>query len=154
MLLFGIILGLIIGGYFVCDRYRKKIKLNMQMSDKHLEMFLLMNKWFMNKREGKNISDYLIEKGYQNVTIYGMGYIGKCLYEELKNENYEIKDLIDQNQIIKVKEKKVKSLNEQIEVADAIIVTAIYNFEEIEERLKDKFNIPILSLEDIIYKMV
>ncbi len=154
MLLFGIILGLIIGGYFVCDRYRKKIKLNMQMSDKHLEMFLLMNKWFMNKREGKNISDYLIEKGYQNVTIYGMGYIGKCLYEELKNENYEIKDLIDQNQIIKVNKKKVKNLNEQIEIADVIIVTAIYDFEEIEERLKDKFNIPILSLEDIVYKMV
>ena len=33
------------------------------MSDKHLEMFLLMNRWLQNEHKGKKIADYLREKG-------------------------------------------------------------------------------------------
>lgn len=124
-----------------------------QMSDKHLEMFLLMYKWLQNKEQKKSIADYLKKQGYQSAIIYGMSYLGKSLYRELKSENYEVKDLVDQAKHIKVDSREVKNLNDPIDTADVIIVTAIYNYEEIEKRLRKMFEMPVLSLDDVIYKM-
>ena len=101
----------------------------------------------------KSIGDYLRNIGIENVIIYGMSYIGKCLYEELEKEGFEISDIIDKKSNIYINKRKVKNLNEKIELADAIIVTAIYYFDELEIVLKNKFNIPIMAIDDIIYKM-
>lgn len=124
-----------------------------QLSDKHLEMFLLMNRWLQNKCAGKSIGGYLKNVGIENVIIYGMSYIGKCLYEELEKEGFEISDIIDKRSNININKRQVKNFNEKIEPADAIIVTAIYYFDELETVLKNKFNIPIIAIDDIIYKM-
>ncbi len=136
-----------------CYDQQKKVKSMRQLSDKHLEMFLLMNRWLQNKSAGKSIGDYLRNIGIENVIIYGMSYIGKCLYEELEKEGFEISDIIDKKSNIYINKRKVKNLNEKIELADAIIVTAIYYFDELEIVLKNKFNIPIMAIDDIIYKM-
>ncbi len=34
---------------------------------------------------------------------------------------------------------------------DAIIVTAIFDFDDIKKKCKEKLNCPIISLEDVIY---
>lgn len=147
----GMLIGFILGVNYKSKIYKSKIITISRMSDKHLEMFLLMNRWIWNERKGKKIADYLNEKRIYSVIIYGMGYIGKNLYEQLKNEKIEIMCLMDRNKDI-LMESKV-GLDDKKYNADAIIVTAIYDFEEIEEELKSKFNKPVISLADIIYKM-
>ena len=40
-----------------------------------------------------------------------------------------------------------------LETVDAVVVTAITFFDEIEERLSEKVDCPIISLEDILYEV-
>lgn len=150
---FWLIFGFFAGCIFSHKYYKEKVLANRRMSDKHLEMFLLMNRWFWNKRDGKKTSDYLREKGYQSVIIYGMGYIGECLYSELKDDGVDIKYLVDNGKQMNRDGNKIYSLSEQMNGADVVIVTPIYYFEELEEKLSLKFESTILSIADIIYRL-
>ena len=152
--LLGILFGLILGAILIKKNSEKKIIEIKCMSDKHLEMFLVMNKWFQNEHKGKTIVNYLNELGVKNISIYGVGYIGKTFYEYLKDKDFEIKYLIDQNNNCNIDGLQVKTIDDDIEeVTDIIIVTAIYYFEEIEDVLKKKFKCPVLSFADIVYKI-
>lgn len=136
-----------------CCRLKTKIKVEKCLSDKHLEMFLLMNKWFQKKREQKEIGTYLKNMGIQDVAIYGMGYLGRCLYEELERGNFEVKYIIDEKKDLDFQEIKVIQPSDEMETVGGVIVTSIYYFEDLKKELSLKFRSPILSLADIIYKM-
>ena len=47
----------------------------------------------------------------------------------------------------------VVSKDENLEEVDAVVVTAITFFDEIEEELSARLECPILSLEDILYEV-
>lgn len=42
---------------------------------------------------------------------------------------------------------------DKLDVVSAVIVTAVYYFDEIKEEMEKKISCPILSLEDILYEM-
>lgn len=149
----GMLFGMIIAWKQQEKIYKKKLKEISRMSDKHLEMFLMMDKWIQNEMEGKKISTYLRNNGFYNLTIYGMGYIGRTLYEYLKSEGFEINNLIDQSSFKRIDGMTIKKIDDEHVSTDAVIVTAIYYFEELEDKLKTKFKEPVLSLADIIYKV-
>ena len=44
-------------------------------------------------------------------------------------------------------------MDDELESVDAIIVTPIYYFEEIEGKLVEKVDCPIISIEDIMYEV-
>jgi len=48
---------------------------------------------------------------------------------------------------------EVVSLDKNIPPVDAVIVTAITYFDEIEEKLSKKISCPIISLEDVLYDL-
>ena len=149
--------GGIISGIYLCIYKIYKIKKNIYdikcERDKYWEMFLMMSAWMRNRQRGKLISDFLERKGFHEIDIYGLGDIGKNLYEELSYKNINVRYLIDRNKNIQIQGKTVKSLGDIDKSVDAVIITVIYNFEEIKEELAQKYNCPILSLADIIYKM-
>lgn len=147
-IIFEIVMGILI--YRIQKEKMLKIK---RERDKYFEMFLLMNTWVDNQHQGKKIVNYLNGKGFQSIAIYGMGYIGKRLYEELRREKIEIKYLLDQNKNIHIDDIFIKGIDDDIGGVDIIIVTAIYDFEEIKAMLKVKCECPVISLSDIIYKM-
>ncbi len=123
------------------------------MSEKHLALFQLMNKWVNIKQEGKNISNYLQTNNYNTIAIYGMSYVGETLINELKGSSIKIVCGIDQKAERIYSEIEVVSLDKNIPPVDAVIVTAITYFDEIEEKLSKKVSCPIISLEDILYDL-
>lgn len=131
----------------------KAIEQTKLLSNKHLELFLLMNQWVKVKQEGKNLSSYLEKKGYKRIAIYGMSYAGLTLYDELKGSDVEVAYGIDKNADSIYADIEVISMNESLKEVDAIIVTAISFFDEIEEELSQKINVPIISLEDIVFEV-
>lgn len=131
----------------------KAIEQTKLLSNKHLELFLLMNQWVKVKQEGKNLSSYLEKKGYKRIAIYGMSYAGLTLYDELKGSDVEVAYGIDKNADSIYADIEVISMNESLKEVDAIIVTAISYFDEIEEELSQKINVPIISLEDIVFEV-
>lgn len=123
-----------------------------EKSDKHLALFLMMNQWVKVKQEGKNLSSYFENHGYKKIAIYGMSYAGETLVNELKNSEIETAYGIDRKVGI-YSYIDVLSLDEQLPEVDAVVVTAITFFDEIEEALKDKVTCPVISLEDILYEV-
>ena len=128
----------------------KKMK---EYSDKHLAMFLLMNRWVKIKQDGKNLSEYFEKNGYKRIAIYGMSYIGETLVNELHDSKTKVVYGIDKEFDTLYCGVDIVSIEDEFESVDAIVVTAISYFDEIEEQLVEKINCPILSLEDIIYEV-
>lgn len=128
-----------------------KIEKMRDLSDKYLKLFFLMNQWVKVKQEGKNLAAYLAEKKYKRVAIYGMSYAGETLLEELKSTEVQVVYGIDNKADGIFADVEILRMEDSLEEVDAIIVTAITFFDEIEEKLRKKINCPIISLEDILY---
>lgn len=123
------------------------------MSDKHFALFLMMNQWVKVKQEGKNLSDYFERNGYKRIAVYGMSYAGETFVDELKESKIEVVYGIDQNAHSLYSDVDIVSTEDTLEDVDAVVVTAITFFDEIEEKLSQKLDCPIVSLEDVLYEV-
>lgn len=129
----------------------KAVETQREASSKHLRLFKMMNRWVEVKQEGKNLSDYFVKNGYRKIAVYGMHYAGERLVEELADSNIEIicgidRNIQDSNTII-----DIITIEDKIPEVDAVVVTAITFFDEIEQQLSRKVTCPVISLEDILY---
>ena len=123
------------------------------MSEKHLALFLMMNQWVAVKQEGKNLADYFEEQGYKSIAIYGMSYAGERLLEELKGSDIRVKYGIDKNAGNIFLDVNMVTMEDELKPVDAIVVTPIFFFDDIEEELSQKIDCPIISLEDVLYEV-
>lgn len=122
-------------------------------ADKHLALFLMMNQWVKVKQEGGKLSAYFEKEGYRKIAIYGMSYAGETLINELKGSDIQIAYGIDKNADALYTDIDVVTMEDELENVDAIVVTAITFFDEIEQKLSEKVDCPIISLEDILYEI-
>lgn len=129
---------------------RKSYEKSEKMSYKHLVLFLMMNQWVRLKQKGINIAEYFKKVGFYKIAVYGMSYVGETLLEELKGTEIEVVYGIDVKKDITGINVKIFSMDDFLEEVDAVIVTAITYFDEIQDKLSEKLNCPIVSLEDII----
>lgn len=146
-----ILSGAIFGVFAVIKFSDEKINKYRDMSDKHLALFLMMNQWVKVKQEGKNLAEYLKNKGYKSIAIYGMSYVGETLVNELRNTDIDVKYGIDKNAATIYADIDTVSMDEELDKVDVIIVTAIRSFDQIKKELSDKTDCPVVSLEDILY---
>lgn len=132
---------------------KKKIDTEQQYANKHLALFLMMNQWVKVKQEGKNLASWFEENGYKKIAVYGMSYAGETLVEELKNSNIQVAYGIDKKADTMYADVDIVSMDDPLDEVDAIVVTAITFFDEIEDQLCQKTECPIISLEDILYEV-
>lgn len=151
--LLALIGGISLGAVIADGRMRKEVKKKEDMSRKHLVLFLMMNQWVKVKQEGKHLASYFVKNGYQNIAIYGMSYAGEALLNELKGTEIQVAYGIDQNAGSVYSDIDIVSNESNLREVDAIVVTAITFFEQIEEMLADKVQCPVISLEDILYEV-
>ena len=143
----GVIIGVGTAGKVISGE-KDKIKV---MSDKHLDLFLMMTQWVKVKQEGKNLSTFFEKNGYRRIAIYGMSYAGETLVEELKGTDIQVAYGIDRNADSIYMGVDIISMEDDLKEVDAIVVTAITFFDEIEEKLSMKVLCPVISLEYILY---
>lgn len=147
------LIGAAAGVGFVKKNLGEKLTHAQQMSNKHLALFQMMNQWVKVKQEGKNLSSYFEKNGYRKIAIYGISYAGETLMEELKNTKVEVAYGIDKRADSLYADIDIVSMDDSLDEVDAIVVTAITFFDEIEEKLLEKVDCPIISLEDILYEV-
>lgn len=82
-----------------------------------------------------------------------MSYAGETLIDELKDTGIEVVYGIDQKADTIYADVEVLSMDDSLEDVDVVIVTAITFFDEIETKLSEKLDCPIISLEDILYEV-
>ena len=68
----------------------------------------------------------------------------------MKDSNIEVRYVIDKNAENIYADVEVKKPEDDLEEVDAVIVTAVFFFDEIEEQLEKSLDCPIISLEDIV----
>lgn len=136
-------------GYQKVKQHEQDFKV-IKKNEAILKMF---NQWLMIKQEGKSIASYFEANNFKRVAIYGMSYAGERLLDDLKGTGIEVAYAIDQNAERMFADVEVVTVDDVLEPVDAVIVTAIYFFDEIEEKLSDLIDCPIISLEDIIYEI-
>ncbi len=143
--------GVVIGAGMIKKIENKKFKKIYDKSQKHFELFRMMSQWVKVKQEGKNLSSYFESNGYKKIAVYGMSYAGETLINELQDTGIEVAYGIDKNADFISTDINVVSADDSLEEVDAIIITAITFFAEIKEKLSEKVDCPILSLEDVLY---
>lgn len=131
----------------------KNVDKKSQKVDKFKSYYNMLNQWLILKQEGKNLEQFFIDNDYNSIAIYGMGEMGNRLYEELKNTSIEVKYAIDKNAESTYSELEVLDVEDDLTPVDAIIVSAIFAFDEIEEKLTEVVDYPVVSLEDVVYEI-
>lgn len=126
----------------------------LQIMQKQLDRFnierQLLNKWLMLRDNNITLADYLEEKRYRNVAIYGYGLLGKHLLSELKKSQINVKCIIDINANGLNLEVPVKTPSDQFGEVEVVIVSNIHIFKNIESNLRKNYDGDIISLEDLI----
>lgn len=146
----------VFGGVILGIYIERKVKNQNQFSneaDKYLYLFLMMKQWVKIKQERKSLAQYLYGKGYKEIAIYGMGHVGEVLAEELLNSDVMVKYGIDRDTSKINMDFNVVTPDDKLDEVDAIVVTSITYFSEVEEMLSKKVNCPVISLEDILYEI-
>lgn len=151
------LIGSVIGGAIYSGQ--KFLKKETVSGKRYKTYYELVSQWLMNKNEDKNISNYFIKKGIKKISIYGMGTLAELFYEEMKKTDIEISYFIDRNTqelCYGLDNISIVDLDDIVnqEKVDAIIVTPIFDYDDIVLDLKGKgINETIISLESIIYEM-
>lgn len=140
--------------YFIHKSKKQKIDSLNNRIEVLSDHFQLLNHWLEFKNEGKSIVSYFEEKGYEHIAIYGMAELANRISEELCGSPICIDYGIDReicNSITRID--RVYFPDDDLPEADAIIVTPYSSFESIKNKLKEKVNCPIISLEEVIWSI-
>lgn len=110
----------------------------------------VLKRWVLRLLEGSRLSDELSGKGITTIYIYGYGELGKLLIRELADTKIHIEAVID---------RRAGQFNGdettviQLEKADhrlPVVVTAVYEYTEIEKKLKEFGFKKIYSLKQLL----
>ena len=100
--------------------------------------------------ENKNLSEYFLKNGYKKIAIYGMGRAGNTLVNELRSTEITVVYGIDKRADSLYADIDIFSIDDNLSAVDAVVVTAVTYYDEIQEQLLERMSCPIISLEDII----
>lgn len=109
----------------------------------------ILNAWLMLRNRGWRLEVYFIERQYRKVAVYGMGYLGDRLLEELADSEVDVMYGIDRKRV-SGKAVPIYSMEDSLPEADAIIVAVPHLFFEIKYDLQRKTDIPVVSLEEVL----
>lgn len=123
-------------------------------TEKFKKMFFIQNDWFLACCRGQTIAGYLRERQVKQVVIYGYGYLGKALYQNLKKSDIRIVYVIDKNADYLNASIPLHTLQDTLSPTDVVIVTLVSeNREKITAQLREKLESKIYWLEDIVSEL-
>lgn len=146
ILILGIALGIGI------DRVNLKKVLQEKEKDleRYRENFFVMGEWLTMFERKQTIVAALKKRGITNVGIYGMGILGSHLYKQLEKSEIKVTYLIDRNDIKGVYSAEVVKPNQILKNTDAVIVTPVYQFENIKRAIQEYNTMDVISLKTLI----
>lgn len=151
------ILGVIVGGIAGVISTVKFLEKRIVRKEKDVYRFHtyynMLRCWVTVKQKGKSIADYLNDKGYSKIAIYGMGEVGVLFLDELKGSSVQVKYGIDRNADERCADVEIVQPSKDMETVDAIVVSAVFAYDEIKDMLEEMVDCPILALDDLIYEV-
>lgn len=141
-----------VGAVNVYRREHRKLNMEEKTTRKDDAILKAYSHWLRRKQKGESFIDYFEKNGYKKIAVYGMHYLGDSLLSELEGSDIEVVCAIDKHAELRYTDIPLYKPEEEIPEVDAVVVTAFFFFDEIEEMMSDKVSCPIVSIEDIIYE--
>ncbi|RKM60409.1 glycosyltransferase [Butyrivibrio sp. CB08] len=146
----------IIKDYDIQSKFKKRAE-EWDICGKRLEKNMLdiraLSALLFQKNNQMLMGDYLESIGIHSVAIYGYGYLGRKLYDELRQSNICVSAVFDKNRCCK-DDSFFHELGDSISNIDAIIITVSNQYYEIANELRNLFLGRILSLHSIVFNEV
>lgn len=114
----------------------------------------LFDNWMILLEKGNCIVEYFEKNHIKVIAVYGYGNIGRHLITQLSETDVTVKYIIDKREGITVEGIDRYLLNDDYPEVDAIIITPILEYGQIEKELKNRVLGRIISVEDIIYELL
>lgn len=123
---------------------------NQHASPNHDAKIDELMKYFTERESSESLAEQLVNRGYHTIAIYGMGRLGRRLYEEVSDMVvYEI----DRNKEMVYGNVPIKNLDEEIYPVDLVVITAVWGMENIREALLDKIKCEVMTLDELFQKI-
>ncbi len=106
--------------------------------------------WVEAKYQGTKLEAYFAKRGYKSVAIYGYGPLAKLMISELRESSVEIAYILDKNKEKVESEYPVYCIEDNLPVADVIVIAATFSSGVIFKGLSDKGYSNVISIEEII----
>lgn len=119
---------------------------------KYKSYFYLMLEWMTILENGKLISDYLDEKGYTRIAVYGGRDMGEHLVKQIVERDISVAYIIDRSLSRFKYDIPIYTLEDQLPMVDAIIVTPIWDYDNIKTKLSAKVSCPIIPMDNLIVR--
>lgn len=124
---------------------------NQKTIDRYKGYWKILDEWLSIKEDKKSVSLYLKKKNITSIAIYGVGMLGRHLIKEIENSDIVIKYCVDRYLDIVDNKYKIYGMDEKLPHADAIIITATYDYDNIYSHIIKRFDGKIISLDDLIH---
>lgn len=147
-----VICGGIIGGMSQVFIYRKKREKSIKALRKAEVFYNLLDQWRSVEEAGVTLEELLLQRGYKKIAIYGIGKIGKHVFQDLKHGKIDVCYGIDKGINCIYQDVEIRNPLDDLSEVDAIIVTAVMEYKSIKLELEKKTSIPIISLEEILFE--
>ncbi len=113
----------------------------------------LMDHWMQKKENGVCLSQPLEKNGIHSIAIYGIGILGQHLYKDIKESEIQIKYFIDARRSGMQDGIEIVVPDHVMEDVDAIIVSVVYEYEDIKKKMQLYSSVPIISLEELVFEV-
>lgn len=151
----GLLAGALIGGYYIGHKYCLMLESARWQVNKNWAIIRLYDAWMMAKENSIGIDGYLSQKNISSIAIYGMDYRGIRLFHELKNTSIIIRYGVDRNPPTRIAGLDILHPDDMKNGrVDAVVVTAIFAFDEIKKDLESRGFTQIISLDEILYDLI
>lgn len=137
----------LVASWRLFDEYYKQCNNELKRYKSLYQLECLWREW---EKERKEFGVFLMRYSINTVAIYGMGRQGKLLYEALKKEGVEIRYAIDKKTIGNKGRLLILSPESELPEVDLVIVTVLYEYNLIAQKMRRKLDCPIISLEQIL----
>ncbi|MCM1425821.1 MAG: hypothetical protein NC118_04385 [Eubacterium sp.] len=144
-------IGAMAGALYEGIEQEKRMDKMEETTDKFRCFYHLLTQWLALKQDGKNLKEYFEINEYKTVAVYGMKELGERLVEELKDSGITIRYVVDKDINRIVTDLPKYTPDDALEKVDVMVVTAVYYYQDIEEKMSEKVDFPIISLEDVVY---
>ncbi len=122
----------------------------MNKEEKFRRMFQLCNKWIYLDNINKKFTDHVLLNQTSFISIYGLGNLGIRLIERLGKEGIGIKYGVDKKKDVLFTPFEVFDPSDSLPSTQLMIITPIYEMEEISNSLIENNIERLVSLEEII----
>lgn len=143
--------GVIVYVIICCKKIWNEYKKVLESRIKFRSYFRILDKWLKAVEQQSILETYFLENHFYTIAIYGMGIMGRHVFEELKDsKEIEILYTIDRNADQIDFSTNVLKIDDDLPDVDVVIVTTVCEYKEIKEMLSKRLSCPIISLEEII----